>query len=85
MAPLKVEFMFDFGSPNAYLAELIIPEVEKRTGAKLDYVPVLLGGIFKLTNNRSPADYLRGIKNKPEFMELEAQRKPAAYLQAPQV
>jgi 2-hydroxychromene-2-carboxylate isomerase len=73
-AALKVEFIFDFGSPNAYLAELVIPEVEKRTGVKFDYVPVLLGGIYKLTNNRSPADYLRGIKNKPEFTELETQR-----------
>jgi 2-hydroxychromene-2-carboxylate isomerase len=74
MAPVKVEFLFDFGSPNAYLAELVIPEVEKRTGVKFDYVPVLLGGIFKLTNNRSPAEYLSGVKNKPEYAELETQR-----------
>jgi 2-hydroxychromene-2-carboxylate isomerase len=74
MQPVKVEFMFDFGSPNAYLAAQVIPEVERRTGVKFDYVPVLLGGIFKLTNNRSPAESLRGIRNKPEFMELETQR-----------
>jgi len=74
MAPLKAEFLFDFGSPNAYLAQLVVPEIEKRTGVKFDYVPVLLGGIYKLTNNRSPADYLRGIKNKSEFMQLETQR-----------
>jgi 2-hydroxychromene-2-carboxylate isomerase len=72
--PIKAEFMFDFGSPNAYLAELIIPRIERRTGVKFDYVPVLLGGIYKLTNNRSPGEYLVGIKNKPEFMELETQR-----------
>ena len=29
----KVEFHFDFGSPNAYLAHIVIPEVEQRTGA----------------------------------------------------
>ena len=23
--PLKVEFLFDFGSPNAYLADLVLP------------------------------------------------------------
>ena len=51
----KVEFHFDFGSPNAYLAHLVIPEIEQRTGAKFEYVPVLLGGVFKMTNNRSPA------------------------------
>jgi DSBA-like thioredoxin domain len=66
MNSLKVEFQFDFGSPNAYLAELVIPEIERRTGVKFDYVPVLLGGIYKATNNMSPAESLRGIKNKPE-------------------
>jgi len=74
MEPTKVEFMFDFGSPNAYLAEKVIPKIESRTGVKFAYVPVLLGGIYKLTNNRSPAEYLVGIKNKPEFMELETER-----------
>lgn len=71
---VKVEFHFDFGSPNAYLSHLVIPEIEKRTGVKFDYVPVLLGGIFKLTNNRSPAESLKGIRNKPEYERLEMQR-----------
>jgi 2-hydroxychromene-2-carboxylate isomerase len=51
--PLKLEFQFDFGSPNAYLAELVLPEIEKRTGLKFDYVPVLLGGVYKATGNMS--------------------------------
>jgi 2-hydroxychromene-2-carboxylate isomerase len=71
---VKVEFHFDFGSPNAYLSHLVIPEIEKRTGAKFEYVPVLLGGVFKLTNNRSPAQSLAGIKNKPEYERLEMTR-----------
>jgi len=70
----KVEFHFDFGSPNAYLAHLVVPEIEKRTGAKFEYVPILLGGVFKLTNNRSPAESMRGIKNRLEYEELERQR-----------
>jgi len=73
-APLEVEFQFDFGSPNAYLAELVLPEIEKRTGVKFDYVPVLLGGVYKATGNMSPFDSLRGIKNKPEYNALETQR-----------
>src|SRR5215472_16122350 len=73
-APLKVEFHFDFGSPNAYLAELVLPEIERRTGVTFDYVPVLLGGVYKATGNTSPADSLRGIKNKPEYNALETQR-----------
>jgi 2-hydroxychromene-2-carboxylate isomerase len=70
----EVEFHFDFGSPNAYLSHLVIPAIEQRTGAVFDYVPILLGGVFKLTGNRSPAESLAGIKNKPEYAELETQR-----------
>jgi 2-hydroxychromene-2-carboxylate isomerase len=71
---VRVQFLFDFGSPNAYLADKIIPEIEKRTGTSFEYVPVLLGGIYKLTGNSSPADYLKGIKNKKEFNGLEMAR-----------
>ena len=73
-APLKVEFHFDFGSPNAYLAGLVLPEIEQRTGVKFDYVPVLLGGVYKATGNMSPGESLRGIKNKPEYNALETER-----------
>jgi 2-hydroxychromene-2-carboxylate isomerase len=73
-AMTQVEFHFDFGSPNAYLAHLVIPEIERRTGAKFEYVPVLLGGVFKLTGNRSPAEAFAGIKNKPEYERLETKR-----------
>ncbi len=72
MAP--VEFHFDFGSPNAYLSHLVIPEIERRTGTKFAYVPVLLGGVFKLTNNRSPGESMAGIRNKPEYQRLETAR-----------
>ena len=73
-APLNVEFHFDFGSPNAYLAEIALPAIEQRTGVKFEYVPVLLGGVYKATGNLSPAESLRGIKNKPEYNEIETQR-----------
>jgi 2-hydroxychromene-2-carboxylate isomerase len=70
----KVEFHFDFGSPNAYLAHLVVPQLEQRTGVKFEYVPILLGGVFKLTNNRSPAEKMAGIKNRLEYERLELQR-----------
>ena len=70
----KVEFLFDFGSPNAYLSHLVIPEIEKRQQVQFEYVPILLGGVFKLTNNRSPAEAYAGIKNKPEYQKLETER-----------
>jgi len=68
------QFMFDFGSPNAFLSHEAIPAIERRTGVKFEYIPVLLGGIFKATNNRSPAETLAGVKNKPAFLALETER-----------
>jgi 2-hydroxychromene-2-carboxylate isomerase len=68
------QFLFDFGSPNAFLSHEAIPAIEKRAGIKFEYVPVLLGGIFKATNNQSPAVTLAGVKNKPAFMQLETER-----------
>ena len=71
---MEVEFHFDFGSPNAYLAHRVIPGIEARTGSRFRYVPVLLGGVFKATGNRSPAEAFAGIRNKPEYERLETER-----------
>jgi 2-hydroxychromene-2-carboxylate isomerase len=68
------QFMFDFGSPNAYLSHEAIPAIERRIGVKFEYVPILLGGIFKATNNKSPAETLAGVKNKREFHAIETER-----------
>jgi 2-hydroxychromene-2-carboxylate isomerase len=71
---IKVEFHFDFGSPNTYYCHRVIPAIEQRTGASFDYVPILLGGIFRATNNKSPMEAFAGIKNKSEYNALETQR-----------
>ena len=76
---VSVEFLFDFGSPNAYLSHRVVPEIEARTGVRFEYVPVLLGGVFKATGNVSPAISLQGIKNKPEYQALETRRFLAAH------
>ena len=70
----KVLFYFDFGSPNAYLSHRVIPDIEARTGVKFDYVPVLLGGLFKLTGNQSPMAAFGGIRNKLAYENLETER-----------
>lgn len=75
----RIEFHFDFGSPNAYLSHLVVPEIEARSGAQFIYVPVLLGGVFKLTNNVSPAVANQGIKNKADYQRLEMQRYMRAH------
>ena len=71
---VDVRFLFDFGSPNAFLVHRAIPAIEQRTGARFAYVPILLGGLFKLTGNQSPATAFAGIRNKPEYNQLEMQR-----------
>ena len=74
MSSTAPQFLFDFGSPNAFLSHEAIPAIEARIGVKFEYLPILLGGIFKATNNRSPAETLAGVKNKSEFNALETER-----------
>jgi len=66
-------FYYDFGSLNAYLAWRLLPEIEQRTGARFEQVPVLLGGIFKATGNRSPVEAYAGVPAKLayEFREID--------------
>ena len=71
---VSVRFLYDFGSPNAFLVHRAIPAIERRTGARFAYAPILLGGLFKLTGNQSPAAAFAGIKNKPEYNQLEMRR-----------
>jgi 2-hydroxychromene-2-carboxylate isomerase len=82
---MKIEFHYDFGSPNSYLVHKVIPKVASDTGIKFEYVPILLGGVFKSTNNVSPAVSLQGIKNKPHYAQIETQRFCATQGIAPQV
>ena len=74
MSRTAPQFLFDFGSPNAFLSHEAIPAIEQRIGVRFDYVPVLLGGIFKATNHTSPAETLAGVKNKREFHAIETDR-----------
>jgi 2-hydroxychromene-2-carboxylate isomerase len=71
---MRAEFLFDFGSPNAYLSHLVLPEIEARMDVKFDYVPILLGGVFKLTNNKPPMIAFGGIRGKLEYEQRETQR-----------
>ncbi|MCG3190559.1 MAG: 2-hydroxychromene-2-carboxylate isomerase [Burkholderiaceae bacterium] len=54
--PTPIEFLFDFGSPATYLAHTQLPRIAADTGARIDYQPMLLGGVFKATGNRSPVE-----------------------------
>jgi 2-hydroxychromene-2-carboxylate isomerase len=69
-----LEFIFDFGSPNAYLAYRALPPILARTEAELVITPCLLGGLFKLTDNRPPLVAFAGVKGKVEYEKLEIKR-----------
>ncbi len=70
----RIEFLFDFGSPNAYLAHKALPPLLARTGASVVYNPCLLGGIFKATGNQSPVFAHANVKGKLAYEQLEIQR-----------
>ena len=70
---MKVDFIFDVASPNAYFCHKLIPDFKKRTGVEFEYVPCLLGGIMKLSGNQPPFVAFADIpnKNKYQFIEIE--------------
>ena len=72
--PVTVDFVFDFASPNAYLTHRVIPEIEERTGATFNYIPCLLGGIFKATGHQAPMVAFADIKGKLDYDRLETER-----------
>ncbi|XOV88464.1 MAG: 2-hydroxychromene-2-carboxylate isomerase [Pseudomonadota bacterium] len=82
---MNIEFHYDFGSPNAYLVHKVIPALREQTGLTFQYIPVLLGGVFKATNNVSPAVSMNGIRNKPEYQRIETTRFCRAHGIKPQV
>ena len=68
------KFIFDFGSPKTYLVYNLLPGIEKRTNTKAEYVPVLLGGIFKSTNNVSPIESFKTVPAKGKYDDLDTER-----------
>ena len=68
------EFLFDFGGPNSYLAHKVLPEICAQTGAEAIYVPILLGGLFKLTNNQAPLIRYAETPAKRNYEMLEFDR-----------
>jgi 2-hydroxychromene-2-carboxylate isomerase len=74
MTRKTIEFIFDFGSPNAYLADAPLKAIAQRHGATVKRVPCLLGGIFKATGNRAPMIAFGTVKGKMEYERLEMER-----------
>jgi 2-hydroxychromene-2-carboxylate isomerase len=75
----QVDFIFDFGGPNAYLAHHVMADFKAETGAEINYVPCLLGGIFKATGNQPPWATFAHVKSKLDYETLEMNRFIAKY------
>jgi 2-hydroxychromene-2-carboxylate isomerase len=73
--PKQVEFFYDFVSPTAYLASTQLPAIAKRTGARIVYRPMFLGGVMQATENRPPAT----VRPKGEWMRADLQRFARRY------
>ncbi len=69
-----VDFIFDLGSPNAYLAYPVLKQIAARQKAEVRIVPALLGGIFKATGNQAPMLAFGNIRGKMAYERLEIQR-----------
>lgn len=70
----RLDFIFDFASPNAYLAYRALAPILARTGAELNIVPCLLGGVFKLCGNAAPWLKYKDVKGKNAYAMLEMRR-----------
>jgi len=71
----QIEFLFDYGSPFSYLADTQLPALAARTGARVVYTPILLGGVLKATGNSSPI----AVPAKGRYMSIELKRWAQRY------
>ena len=70
----QIEFMYDFGSPNAYLVHKCLPDIARRCDAEVVYRPILIGGVFKATNNQPPLMAFANIPGKVDYIRVEMAR-----------
>ncbi len=50
----SLDFYFDVGSPTAYLAWQRLRQLREQYALEIHFKPILLGGVFKATENQSP-------------------------------
>lgn len=74
MVTQEIDFLYDFGSPNAFLVHKVLPALAHRHGAVVRNLPILLGGVFKATNNQSPMQAFAGVAGKLSYQNAEIAR-----------
>lgn len=70
----EIEFYYDFGSPNVYFVDAVLPKIAAKHGAVIRHRPMLLGGVFKATQNQPPMVAFQGVSHKLDYMRLEVDR-----------
>ena len=69
-----IEFYYDFGSPKSYFVHKLLPGIAKKYNVTVVWKPMLLGGVFKLTNNQSPMDRFKDVQGKLAYDKHETDR-----------
>ncbi|KUJ81830.1 2-hydroxychromene-2-carboxylate isomerase [Ruegeria profundi] len=69
-----IDFVYDFCSPNAFLAYKTLPDVADRHGARVTYAPVLLSIVFKVTNNQNPFQAFSENRQKTAYLSHDLHR-----------
>ena len=79
----SVEFYFDLGSPYSYLAYYRLLQIAEQQEIQIVYKPILLGGVFKATGNRSPIEVpVKGVysildmQRWAEYYQIQMQMNP---------
>ena len=68
----SIDFYFDFISPYSYLAYKRLKLINNDNKLNINYKPILLGGLHKLTNITAPAFNKQKMKNMKNDCELIA-------------
>jgi 2-hydroxychromene-2-carboxylate isomerase len=85
MTPVNktVEFFFDVGSPATYIAWSRMAKIAQAAGARLEYRPMLLGGVFQATGNQSPMNVPAKSRYMKDDLARFAQRHGVPYQHNP--
>lgn len=73
-----IDFYFEFSSPYGYIASQIVDDFEKRVGRPVNWRPMLLGPVFKLTGQAPLIDVpMKGAYSKMDFFRSARLHKVA--------
>jgi len=70
----KIEFIYDFCSPNAFLAHKVLPNLAGRNGVEVTFTPILLSIVFKATNNQNPFEAYSENRQKTAYLTHDLHR-----------